>query len=70
MINNPGILFADEPTGNLDSKNSEAIIDLLTELQREQKTTLVLATHSTAIAGRAQRIIRLRDGRLCDLKRS
>ena len=70
LINNPGILFADEPTGNLDSKNSEAIIDLLTELQREQKTTLVLATHSTAIAGRAQRIIRLRDGRLCDLKRS
>ena len=70
LINNPGILFADEPTGNLDSKNSEAIVDLLTELQREQKTTLVLATHSTAIAGRAQRIIRLRDGRLCDLKRS
>ena len=64
LINGPKIVFADEPTGNLDSKNSDAIIDLLAELHREQGTTLVLATHSAGIADRAQRIIRLRDGRL------
>jgi putative ABC transport system ATP-binding protein len=70
LVNNPAILFADEPTGNLDSKNSRAIVDLLTELHRERGTTLVLATHSTDIADRAQRIIRLSDGRLDDLKKS
>ncbi len=64
LINGPKIVFADEPTGNLDSKNSRAIIDLLTELHREQGTTLVLATHSADIADRAQRTIRLSDGRL------
>ncbi|MDR3629746.1 MAG: ABC transporter ATP-binding protein [Desulfocapsaceae bacterium] len=64
LINSPRILFADEPTGNLDSKNSDAIVDLLAELHREQGATLVLATHSAGIAGRAQRIIRLSDGRL------
>jgi putative ABC transport system ATP-binding protein len=64
LINSPKILFADEPTGNLDSKNSDAIIDLLAELHREHGTTLVLATHSSDIAERAQRIIRLCDGRL------
>jgi putative ABC transport system ATP-binding protein len=64
LINGPRIIFADEPTGNLDSKNSAAIIDLLTELHRERGTTLVLATHSSDIADRAERIIRLADGRL------
>lgn len=64
LINSPKIVFADEPTGNLDSKNSKAIIDLMAELHDEQGTTLVLATHSTAIADRAQRVIRLTDGRL------
>ena len=64
LINGPKIIFADEPTGNLDSKNSRSIIDLLTELHREQGTTLVLATHSADIADRAQRTIRLSDGRL------
>lgn len=66
LINSPKIVFADEPTGNLDSKNSAAIIDLLTELHEEHGTTLVLATHSTAIADRAQRVIRLDDGRLAN----
>jgi putative ABC transport system ATP-binding protein len=64
LINGPRILFADEPTGNLDSKNSAAIIDLLAELHRERGTTLILATHSADIADRAERIIRLADGRL------
>ncbi len=66
LINNPKIIFADEPTGNLDSENSRAIIDLLLELHRENGTTLVMATHSRELAARADRIIFLRDGRLTD----
>ncbi len=66
LINAPKIVFADEPTGNLDSKNSSAIIALLAELHREQGTTLILATHSEDIAGRAHRVLRLTDGRLSD----
>jgi putative ABC transport system ATP-binding protein len=64
LINEPKIIFADEPTGNLDSENSNAIIDLLMELHGEHRTTLVMATHSSEVAGRADRIIRLHDGRL------
>lgn len=64
LINNPKIVFADEPTGNLDSENSQAIIALLMELHREQNTTLLLATHSQEVARRADRTIRLHDGRL------
>jgi putative ABC transport system ATP-binding protein len=62
VINGPELLFADEPTGNLDSRNSEGIIELLLELHRNHGTTLVLATHSPALAARADRIIRLHDG--------
>jgi len=64
LINGPKIIFADEPTGNLDSENSGAILALLTELHRERNTTLVMATHSPDIAGQAQRTIHLHDGRL------
>lgn len=64
LINNPKILFADEPTGNLDSKNSNEIVKLLVEMHREKQTTLILATHSKEIAEQAQRVIRLHDGRL------
>ena len=66
LINRPQIVFADEPTGNLDSENGAAVLSLLMELHRERATTLVLATHSAAIAGQAQRIIFLQDGRLAD----
>jgi len=62
VINGPALLFADEPTGNLDSRNSEGIIELLLDLQRRQATTLVMATHSPMLAARADRIIRLHDG--------
>ncbi|KAB2891780.1 MAG: ABC transporter ATP-binding protein [Desulfobulbaceae bacterium] len=62
LINHPKIVFADEPTGNLDSENSRGIVELLAELHREEKTTLVLATHSPEIAARADRVIVLRDG--------
>jgi putative ABC transport system ATP-binding protein len=60
----PAILFADEPTGNLDSSTGETIIDLLFELNREHHATLVLVTHDEALAGRCDRRIRLEAGRV------
>ncbi len=64
LINDPKILFADEPTGNLDSKNGAAILDLLLDLHKERLTTLLLVTHSPEIAARAGRVITLQDGRV------
>jgi putative ABC transport system ATP-binding protein len=64
LINDPRIIFADEPTGNLDSVNGAAILELLLELQRERGTTLILVTHSPEIAQRAHRVVTLRDGRI------
>jgi putative ABC transport system ATP-binding protein len=58
----PRILFADEPTGNLDAATGARVIDLLVELNRETSTTLVLVTHDPDLAARARRVIRLRDG--------
>jgi len=64
LINNPQILFADEPTGNLDTKNGDAILELLLDLHAERQTTLVMVTHSPNIADRAERVITLQDGRV------
>jgi putative ABC transport system ATP-binding protein len=64
IINHPKIIFADEPTGNLDSENGQAVLDLLMEFQREGRTTLVLITHSLDIAAMADRVIALKDGRI------
>jgi len=64
LINEPRLLFADEPTGNLDSANGVSILELLLELHRERRTTLVLVTHSADIAARADRRVTLRDGRI------
>jgi putative ABC transport system ATP-binding protein len=60
--NRPRILFADEPTGNLDSETGSRIVELLETLNRESRTTIVLVTHDLGLAGRAQRVIRLADG--------
>lgn len=64
LINSPRIVFADEPTGNLDSKNSEIIVRLLMELVKDLGTTLVLATHSDEISKMADRVVTIRDGRV------
>jgi putative ABC transport system ATP-binding protein len=60
----PKVLFADEPTGNLDAATGATIIDLMVELNSDLGTTLVLVTHDLDLAGRARRIIRLADGRM------
>ena len=64
FANAPRILFADEPTGNLDSDTGSRIVELLEALNRESRTTIILVTHDHTLAGRAQRIIRLSDGRV------
>lgn len=62
--NDPSILLADEPTGNLDSQNGQHVFDLMVELNRKQGATLVLVTHDHELASRADRRISLRDGRV------
>jgi putative ABC transport system ATP-binding protein len=66
FIHRPKLLFADEPTGNLDAATGARVIKLMTDLNEEQGTTLVLVTHDPDIANRAHRIIRLRDGRVAE----
>ncbi len=60
----PSILLADEPTGNLDGATGRMILELLTELRRRERTTLVLVTHDPAVAALADRLVHLRDGRI------
>jgi putative ABC transport system ATP-binding protein len=64
IVNDPSIIMADEPTGNLDSKVGHEIMDLLLSLNRERGTTLIIVTHDPNIAAQTRRIIRLRDGLL------
>jgi putative ABC transport system ATP-binding protein len=64
FANSPRILFADEPTGNLDSETGARIVALLEALNRESRTTIILVTHDLNLAAQAQRIIRLSDGRI------
>jgi putative ABC transport system ATP-binding protein len=66
LINRPPLVLADEPTGNLDSRNATEIMDLLTRLRDDYQTTVVLASHDPQIAARCERLIRLRDGAVVD----
>jgi putative ABC transport system ATP-binding protein len=62
LINDPAILMADEPTGNLDSKSGKEIMELIVRLNKERGTTVIVVTHDPNVAERTQRVIRLKDG--------
>jgi putative ABC transport system ATP-binding protein len=62
LVNDPAIIMADEPTGNLDSKVGQEIMDLLLSLNRERGTTLIIITHDPKVAAQTQRVIRIHDG--------
>lgn len=64
LMNNPSIIFADEPTGNLDSSNAESVNQLFLELKKELNQTFVIVTHNEGLASLADRIIHMRDGNL------
>lgn len=64
LVNEPAIVWADEPTGNLDSETSCDVMDLLCRFNRERKQTFVVVTHDPAVAKRADRTVRMRDGRI------
>ncbi|MET6989874.1 ABC transporter ATP-binding protein [Sediminicola arcticus] len=66
FCNNPSILFADEPTGNLDAETGEKVVELLFELNKELGTTLVIVTHDLELAQKTQRILRLKGGRIME----
>jgi ABC-type lipoprotein export system ATPase subunit len=65
LANDPVLLLADEPTGNLDSRTAAAVLDLFAHLHRDKGMTIILVTHGQEVAERAERIVRLRDGRIC-----
>ena len=66
LINQPDLILADEPTGNLDSHTGGEIIDLLCALRDEKQTTLIMATHDARVAGRAPKVVELVDGQIAD----
>jgi len=66
LINNPTILFADEPTGNLDSQTGDTIVQLLLGLTKDEKRTLIVVTHDPELAKRGDRIVRIEDGKISD----
>jgi len=68
LANEPSIVLADEPTGNLDTKASEEIVKLMKDLNRKKKTTFVVVTHDVEVAREADRVFRIRDGKLYEVK--
>jgi putative ABC transport system ATP-binding protein len=66
LVWSPGLLLADEPTGNLDSRTGASILDLLLGLRGERGTTVLLATHDPVVAARCDRLVRLQDGHVTD----
>jgi putative ABC transport system ATP-binding protein len=69
LMNEPFVLLADEPTGNLDTKSGDELMDLLVQLNEQQGLTVILVSHDPAISGRARRIIHLLDGRIVEDER-
>ena len=65
-MNGPGILLADEPTGSLDERTSRQIFDLLLDLARIDGITLVMATHDRGLAAQCDRLVEMRDGKICE----
>ncbi len=68
FINSPKILFADEPTGNLDEENADHVTNLLFTLNREEKTTLILVTHNLELAKKTERVLQMKGGRIVEEK--
>ncbi len=66
IVNDPSIILADEPTGNLDSASGKEIMDLLLGLNRERAATIIIVTHDAEVAAQTQRVVMLRDGLVCD----
>jgi len=66
LVNEPQVLLADEPTGNLDSVNSAKILEILAQVQERHGTTFIMVTHDLAIAATAHRHVAMKDGRICD----
>jgi putative ABC transport system ATP-binding protein len=66
LVNSPSLLLADEPTGNLDSRNAAEILELMAELRARSGMTIILATHDPQVAARCDRLVRLRDGAVVD----
>jgi putative ABC transport system ATP-binding protein len=66
LVNNPAIVMADEPTGNLDTKSGDEIMDVLLELNKERGTTLIIVTHDPEVAEMTERVINIRDGVVSD----
>ena len=64
LINSPSLILADEPTGNLDSENAEAVIELIFDLRKKHKQTFVIVTHNEEFANRCDRIVKLHDGKV------
>lgn len=64
LVNRAKLIFADEPTGNLDSSNGDQVLELLISLQREQGSSLVLVSHSPEVVARADRVVKMRDGKV------
>lgn len=70
LVNNPAIILADEPTGNLDTATGEAILEVFTELNTKNNVTIIMVTHEPSIAAKAKRIIELVDGKIINDKRT
>jgi putative ABC transport system ATP-binding protein len=67
LVHRPRLVLADEPTGNLDSASSSAVLDVLRGLQRSHEATLVLVTHSSEVARAASRVLAMQDGRIVNV---